>query len=65
VFNHNLMHGNRLNREPATRRSKTCRFKRRFTPYADKKHGDFFEPITLRAATRVGMAHALPRGFEE
>ena len=27
-----------------------CRFKAVFTPYADKQLGEFFEPITLRAA---------------
>lgn len=65
VFNHNLMHGNRINREPETRWSMNCRFKSVFSPYADKKLGEFFEPITLRPASRVGMNYSLPRGFEE
>ena len=65
VFNHNLMHGNRINREPETRWSMNCRFKSLFSPYADKRLGEFFEPITIRPATRVGMNHALPGGFEE
>jgi sporadic carbohydrate cluster 2OG-Fe(II) oxygenase len=65
VFNHNLMHGNRVNRETETRWSMNCRFKSLFSPYADKRLGEFFEPITIRPATRVGMGHRLPGGFEE
>ena len=42
-----------------------CRFKSLFSPYADKRLGEFFEPITIRPATRVGMSHALPGGFKE
>ena len=65
VFNHNLMHGNRVNREAETRWSMNCRFKSLFSPYADKRLGEFFEPITIRPATRIGMSHKLPGGFEE
>lgn len=65
VFNHNLMHGNRLNTESEARWSMNCRFKSVFSPYSDKKLGEFFEPITLRPATHVGMHHSLPSGFEE
>lgn len=65
VFNHNLMHGNRINRETETRWSMNCRFKSVFSPYADKRLGEFFEPITIRPASRVGMNHTLPSGFEE
>ena len=65
LFNQNLMHGNRVNREGATRWSMNCRFKSLFSPYAGKRLGEFFEPITLRAASRIGMAHELPEGFHE
>jgi sporadic carbohydrate cluster 2OG-Fe(II) oxygenase len=65
LFNQNLPHGNRVNREPRTRWSMNCRFKGVFTPYADKKLGEFFEPITLRAASRIGMDYQLPGGFDE
>ena len=65
LFNHNMMHGNRVNREFDTRWSMNCRFKSVFSPYADKKLGEFFEPITLRPATRIGMEYSLPSGFEE
>ncbi|BAE48872.1 sporadic carbohydrate cluster 2OG-Fe(II) oxygenase [Paramagnetospirillum magneticum] len=60
LFSQNLMHGNRVNTEPATRWSFNCRFKGLFTPYADKRLGDFFEPITMRPATRLGAAYRLP-----
>ena len=65
VFNQNLMHGNRVNRESETRWSMNCRFKSVLSPYADKKLGEFFEPITLRAMTRIGMDFALPDDFAE
>jgi len=65
LFNQTLPHGNRVNRETTTRWSMNCRFKGVFTPYADKKPGEFFEPITLRAVSRLGMAYALPGGFDE
>lgn len=64
LFAQTLMHGNRVNREPETRWSMNCRFKSLFSPYADKRLGDFFEPITIRPATRIGMAYRLPDGFE-
>ena len=60
VFDQALPHGNRTNTEKETRWSMNCRFKSVFTPYGDKKLGEFFEPITLRAATKVGMRYKLP-----
>jgi sporadic carbohydrate cluster 2OG-Fe(II) oxygenase len=63
LFSQNLLHGNRVNREKTTRWSMNCRFKGVFTPYADKKLGEFFEPITLKPATRMGLDYRLPGGF--
>jgi sporadic carbohydrate cluster 2OG-Fe(II) oxygenase len=63
LFTHTIMHGNLVNREPTTRWSMNVRFKSLFTPYSDKKLGDFFDPITLRAASRIGMQYRLPSGF--
>ena len=60
VFNQALPHGNRVNAESETRWSMNCRFKGVFTPYGDKKLGEFFEPVTLRAASRIGMGYQLP-----
>ena len=64
LFAQSLMHGNRVNLEPDTRWSMNCRFKSLFSPYADKRLGEFFEPITVRPATRLGMDYKLPGGFE-
>lgn len=64
LFNQNLMHGNRINETRETRWSMNCRFKGAFTPYADKTLGEFFEPITLRAASRIGLSYELPDGFD-
>ena len=60
IFNQNLPHGNRTNIEDETRWSLNCRFKSVFSPYGEKKLGEFFEPITLRAASRIGMDYAYP-----
>ena len=60
VFDQALPHGNRTNTEKETRWSMNCRFKSVFSPYGDKKLGEFFEPVTLRAATKVGMRYKLP-----
>jgi sporadic carbohydrate cluster 2OG-Fe(II) oxygenase len=63
-FTHTLMHGNRVNRETTARWSLNIRFKGLFTPYSDKKLGDFFDPVTLRAASRIGIEYRLPGGFD-
>lgn len=65
LFNQNLAHGNRVNREAETRWTMNCRFKGVFTPYAGKRLGEFFEPITLRPASRIGLAYELPGGFDD
>ena len=65
LFNQNLPHGNRINLEAEARWTMNCRFKGVFTPYQDKKLGEFFEPITLRPATRAAMAYRPPEKFEE
>ena len=61
IFNQNLPHGNRLNQESETRWSLNCRFKSVFSPYGDKKLGEYFEPITLRAASFIGMNYRYPK----
>ena len=60
VFTQNILHGNRVNVEPETRWSSNCRFKSLLSPYADKKLGEFFEPIAIRPATRLGLRYRLP-----
>ena len=61
IFDQALPHGNITNKESETRWSMNCRFKGVFTPYGDKKIGEFFEPITLRAASKNGMSYKLPK----
>lgn len=65
VFTHTLMHGNRVNREATARWSLNVRFKGLFTPYADKRLGDFFLPLSIRPLTRIGLEHEYPSGFHE
>ncbi len=65
LFSQNLMHGNAVNHEPETRWSMNCRFKSLFSPYAGKRLGEFFTPITIRPATRLGMTYRFPEGLYE
>jgi sporadic carbohydrate cluster 2OG-Fe(II) oxygenase len=65
LFSQNLLHGNRVNRERGTRWSLNCRFKSLLSPYADKRFGEFFEPIVIRPATRLGMSFREPAPFAE
>jgi len=60
LFNSTLPHGNRVNREDSTRWSLNCRFKSVFSPYGRKELGEHFDPITLRAASRIGLAYQYP-----
>ncbi len=60
IFNSTLPHGNRVNREDSTRWSLNCRFKSVFSPYGRKELGEHFEPITLRAASRIGLDYRHP-----
>jgi sporadic carbohydrate cluster 2OG-Fe(II) oxygenase len=60
IFNQGLPHGNIVNVEKETRWSMNCRFKSFFSPYGDKKIGEFFLPITTRAMTEVGINFQYP-----
>lgn len=55
IFNQALPHGNVINAEKETRWSMNCRFKSLFSPYGDKKIGEFFLPITTRPMTNIGI----------
>ena len=61
IFTQNIMHGNVVNVEKTTRWSFNCRFKSLLSPYSGKTIGDFFSPITIRAATRLGMNYEEPK----
>lgn len=60
IFNQNQLHGNVVNVENESRWSLNCRFKSTFSPYCDKKLGEFFEPINLKPATQMGLAYDYP-----
>jgi len=60
LFNQGLPHGNIINKEKETRWSMNCRFKTFFSPYGDKKVGEFFIPITTRAMTEAAMNFKYP-----
>jgi sporadic carbohydrate cluster 2OG-Fe(II) oxygenase len=60
LFTPTVMHGNRVNDEASTRWSFNVRFKGLFTPYANKKLGDFFAPIAIRPASRIGIDFEMP-----
>lgn len=60
IFNQTLPHGNKVNIEKETRWSMNCRFKSIFTPFGDKKIGEFFEPITLRKISELALKYKLP-----
>jgi sporadic carbohydrate cluster 2OG-Fe(II) oxygenase len=60
LFNQAIPHGNVVNKEKQTRWSMNCRFKSFFSPYEDKKIGEFFLPITSRAMTEIGTNYKDP-----
>ncbi len=60
IFNQNLPHGNIVNVENETRWSINCRFKSFFSPYGDKKIGEFFVPITTKPMTELGLNYKSP-----
>ena len=60
IFNQTLPHGNVVNEENTTRISLNCRFKSIFSPYKDKKIGEFFIPVTTRAMTEIGINYKDP-----
>ncbi len=61
IFNQQLPHGNVINKEKETRWSMNCRFKSIFSPYADKKIGEFYEPITVRPISELGFNYKFPK----
>ena len=60
LFNQNLPHGNSVNKTNETRVSLNCRFKGLFTPYKEKKIGDFFSPLIVKPATKIGLSYKYP-----
>ena len=61
IFNQCLPHGNIVNKTKETRWSMNCRFKSVYSPYADKKIGEFFEPISLKSISRSAIKYSFPK----
>lgn len=61
IFSQNFIHGNHINLESETRWSLNCRLKSLFSPYAEKKLGEFFEPLIIKPATHLGMNYEFPK----
>ncbi len=57
IFSQNRFHGNRINETGETRWSMNCRFKSLFSPYGDKKLGEFFTPLEVKPATKLGLSY--------
>ena len=61
IFDQAMPHGNRVNLEKETRWSFNCRFKSLFSPYGDKKIGEFFQPITMKPITKKAISFKFPK----
>ena len=61
LFTPTCLHGNRINEENEARWSFNIRFKGLFTPYAGKGFGEYFQPLTIKPVTRIGMGFEFPR----
>ena len=61
IFDQAMPHGNRVNIEKETRWSFNCRFKSMFSPYGDKKIGEFFQPITMKPITKKAISFKFPK----
>lgn len=61
IFNQLLPHGNICNLEKETRWSINCRFKSLFSPYNEKKLGEYFEAITLRKVSELAIKFDPPK----
>jgi len=57
LFNPMLPHGAKVNTEVETRLSLNCRFKSIFSPYGDKKIGEYFEPLTIKPLSKIAFEY--------
>lgn len=61
IFSQNLPHGNIINSEKTTRWSFNCRVKSLFSPYSKKSLFDFFDPVKIKPATKIGLRYEYPK----
>ena len=60
IFSPTCLHGNIINQTNETRLSFNCRYKNLYSPYteneeSEKKLGSFYQPITPKAASLIGL----------
>ncbi len=60
IFTQNLPHGNIVNKEKTSRISFNFRVKSLFSPYSKKTLLDFFDPINVKPATKIGIKYEYP-----
>ena len=60
IFNHQILHGNVINKTLETRWSLNCRFKSIFSPYGIKEIGETFVPLKLTPMTQFGLRYEDP-----
>ena len=60
AFDQSLPHGFTTNQENDTHWSLNCRFKSIYSPYWDKKLGEYYMPITIKSCTRLGIDYKHP-----
>ena len=65
AFDQSLPHGYSLNIEKQSHWSMNCRFKGLHTPYWDKRLGEYFMPINVKACTRIGIDYKQPLAWLE
>lgn len=61
IFSQNCPHGNIVNKSNETRISFNCRFKSLFAPYHEKSFIEYFDPIGIKPATRIGLDYEEPK----
>ena len=61
IFSQNCPHGNVVNKSNDTRISFNCRFKSLFTPYHEKSFIEYFDPIEIKPATKIGLNYEEPK----
>ena len=61
IFQHQLLHGNIINKEINSRVSFNCRFKSLFSPYDSKGIGETFKTLKIKPATLFGMNYNDPK----
>ena len=66
LFYSGLLHGNVINKTSETRFSLNTRYKSLFSPYTmnGKGLGSFYNPITTKSMTKLGLSFTEPKGFE-